>query len=283
MNGTNLGSSNTRHFALITDVHVVERDRSLYGLQTNRSAEVLVDTLKNETVKLEGLVCLGDLADTTLDLNRDTAVATEEAYQNVQDIFSSLKMPRLSIPGNHDHPDLLREMVSSSWHLSKDGISRYKVHGIDLIGIDLRTGPEATGYLQDSTLLELKRALAESERAILLSHYPIIDFQNDFIDKKLSTLNREKLVPVLRSHSDKILGCFNGHLHITAQGYLHNLVSTVVPSSSFDFVMPDSEDGKISFGTAPQAYGILSISSDGRVFYQNRFVKPKDLNSSTGT
>lgn len=49
------------------------------------------------------------------------------------------------------------------------------------------------------------------------------------------------------------------------------VVSTVVLSSSFDFVMPDSEDGKIGFGTAPQAYGMLSISPDGRVFYQNRF------------
>jgi Icc protein len=273
MNSTQLGNNTTRHFALITDVHVVEHGESLYGLQTNRSASALVETLSKESVKLDGVVCLGDLADTVRDSNRLTAVATEDSYRNVQEIFSGLKMPRLALPGNHDHPDLLREMMPSSWHTFKDGVSRYKVHGVDLIGIDLRTGPEATGYLRDATLQELQRALADSEHALLLTHYPIVDFENEFIDKKLSTVNREKLLPVLRLHSDKIIGCFNGHLHITAQGYFDKIVATVVPSSSFDFVMPDSEDGKIRVGGAPQAYGLLSISPDGRVFYQNRFIR----------
>lgn len=272
MTGTTLGTKDTRHFALITDVHVVERQESLYGLQTSSAASSLAKALKNESVPLDGVVCLGDLADTARDPNRNTAVATEDSYRHVQDIFAGLTAPRLAIPGNHDHPDLLGEMIPSQWITSQSGVSRYKVHGIDLIGIDLRTGPEATGYVRDGTLRELKRALVESEKAILLTHYPIVDLGNEFIDKKLSTLNREVLNPLLRAHAEKIVGCFNGHLHINAQGYNDSVVATVVPSASFDFIMPNDEQGKLTIGSGPQAYGLLSISPDGRVRYQTRSV-----------
>jgi 3',5'-cyclic AMP phosphodiesterase CpdA len=262
------------YLAIITDQHVVEPGSTLYGLDTESSTRALCDLLSREVVPLAGIVCLGDLADTVRDTNRMTAVATREAYAHARELLSPLPSTFLSLPGNHDDPNLMSEIFPTSWDTSKSGISCASLSGFTLIGIDVRTGPEPTGSASPETILALDEALHAADRAILLSHYPLFDLDNERIDNELSTLNRKEIQRVIHRHSSKISACFHGHLHIWITGYQDGMLTHSVPSSSFTFILEPQGNIMETVGNQPCGYLLLGLGKDGSIIVRPRFLPP---------
>jgi Icc protein len=272
-----------KHFAIVTDLHVVEPSQDLRNpatgepLKTHAAAERLIAAIAAESVPLSGILALGDVADTALNPDRDRAVATAASYEAVGQLFERLNLPLFAIPGNHDQPELFEKIVPSRWDSSKDGVSIHQVYEVTVVGIDLRTGPEATGFLRPETARELERVLEKSTRALLLTHFPFVEFGLEVIDEELSTTNREVLLEIVKRHREKVIGCFNGHLHISAQVTQDGVMSTVVPSSSFAFdlspgVLPKAP---VEFVDMPCGYGLLSISPQGEMAFRSRSSLPR--------
>lgn len=264
----------TSYVAVITDQHIVEPERTLYGLNTRASAQALVEQLRQESVPLEAIVSLGDLADTATNPNRNTAVATTEAYTHARDLFSELRAPLLPLPGNHDEPTLMSAFFPPAWRHHEHGVHHSNLADTTLIGIDLRTGPEATGFATKETIQTLDKVLRGSTRAIILSHYPLFDLDNQRIDAELSTINRADIHVVLRDHAHKISACFHGHLHLWVSGSHDGIMTHGVPSSSFMFSLEPQATDKVAVSDKPCGYILLGINEDGSIIVRPRFLPP---------
>jgi Icc protein len=266
--------SNTSYVAVITDQHIVEPNLTLYGLNTSASTQALVDQLRREAVPLEAIVSLGDLADTATNPNRGTAVATTEAYIHARDLFSDLRVPFLPLPGNHDEPTLMSSFFTPAWQHHEHGVHHSNLAGTTLIGIDLRTGPEATGFASPETIKALDAVLQGCTHAIIFSHYPLFDLDNQRIDEELSTINRTEVQEVLRTHAHKISACFHGHLHLWVSSNQHGVLTHGVPSSSFIFSLEPQSTAPISVSDEPCGYILLGINGDGSIIVRPRFLPP---------
>jgi 3',5'-cyclic AMP phosphodiesterase CpdA len=264
----------TTYFAVITDQHIVEPGSNLYGLDTKRSTESLIAQLRKEPVPLAGIVCLGDLADTVLNPNRMTAVAGPEAYGHARELLSGLTSRFLTLPGNHDEPVLMTEFFPSAWDHHEHGVYYSDIAGSTFIGIDVRTGPEPTGFASPESIQALDGILARSKRAIIFSHYPLFDLDNQRIDSELSTLNRAEIQNVLRAHAQKIAACFHGHLHIWIEGNRHGILTHSVPSSSFTFILEPQGTVLETVGDHPCGYLLLGVNDDGSIIIRPRFLPP---------
>ena len=262
----------TRHLALITDSHIVEPQTDLGSFGTNRSALRLLDMLHSETVPLDGAVFLGDLCDTSCNPDRRKAVASAASYENAESILSSLKCPKFHIPGNHDDPNLLDEIHSSSWQHTSSGLRTVRIHDVDLLAVDVRTGPEATGYLRQETLQALDKALHDSRRAIILSHFPLVDFDSSQLNDTLSTINRGELRPLFERHREKILGLFHGHLHLWSSVVAHGIPSYGLPSSAFPFMWEPNGGTPHPQSSPAKGYIVMGIAPDSSLTMRWRFL-----------
>jgi Icc protein len=261
-----------RYFVVMTDQHVLEPGKTLYGLDTNTATKTLVSRLKEEPVELAGLICLGDLADTVLNPDRMTAVAGHEAYGHARELLGELGLPILTLAGNHDDPLIMEEYFPNRWEVSRDSVSVSRCFDIDLIGIDVRTGPEPTGHAGASCLRALDEALTKSSRAMLFSHYPLFDLDNTRIDDELSTINRGAIQQIVQRHRSKVYAAFHGHLHLWVSALDRGIPSYGVPSSSFIFVLEPQSAQREVVGPAPCGYFLLGIGDDGSVVIRPRFL-----------
>jgi 3',5'-cyclic AMP phosphodiesterase CpdA len=262
----------TRYFVVITDPHIVEPNRTLYGLDTNTATKHLIARVKEEVVDLAGVICLGDLADTVLNPDRMTAIAGHEAYTHARELLGELGLPILTLAGNHDDPEIMQQYFPNRWESSQDGVRIFHCFGVDLIGIDVRTGPEPTGLATANCLRALDQALAKSSKALLFSHYPLFDLDNSRIDDELSTINRREVHETIAPHRSKIQAAFHGHLHLWITALASGIVSYGVPSSSFIFVLEPQSAQKEVVGPSPCGYLLLGIGDDGSVIVRPRFL-----------
>jgi 3',5'-cyclic AMP phosphodiesterase CpdA len=260
------------YLAVFSDTHIVEPHETVRGIDTLVGTQQLISHIKSEPLPLAGVVCLGDLCDTALTPNRRAAIGSPASYEHARALFSEIPLPLYSLPGNHDHPELMSEYFPQRWTTVKDGIRLVNVAGFDLIGIDARTGPEAIGRVSPETIRALDEALARSQRAILLSHYPLVDLDSPKIDRGLSTVNRDELLPLLSRHKERIAACFHGHLHLWITKVLHGLVSYGAPAVSFTFLLePQSAENETIVPT-PRGYLLVGLGSDGSVIVRPRFL-----------
>lgn len=262
----------TTYFVVMTDQHIVEPNQTLYGLNTQLATRRLIDSVRDETVAIAGILCLGDLADTVLNPDRMTATAGHEAYTHAKSLLSELDIPVLALAGNHDDPEIMEQYFPNTWTTSNDGIYVSNCMGTDFIGIDVRTGPEPTGYASSQCLEALDTALAESDRALLFSHYPLFDLDNTRIDTDLSTLNRDRIAEVVSRHRSKVRCAFHGHLHLWISTVQNNIVSYGVPSSSFTFILEPQSSKREVVGANPCGYFLLGIKADGTIVVRPRFL-----------
>jgi Icc protein len=259
-----------KYLAVITDQHITEPGTRLYGLDTNESAKRVFDALKMERLP-ELVVSLGDLADTSINPNRETATASEGSYAHARNLLDGLKAPVLTVAGNHDEPELMEAAFPSAWESHKDGVSRYFFYGTDLISVDVRNGPGATGWISAETCKALDETLSEAKRAVIFSHFPLFDLDNERIASGLSLSNREELAPVLQRHRDKIIGCFSGHLHIWLSGVIDGIPVISVPSSSFGFSLEPMSNEREKVSDVPCGYLLIGIGDDGSLIMRPRF------------
>jgi Icc protein len=265
-----------QYMAVISDQHIVEKGTTLYGLDTNTSAKHLFTDLAE--ARLPKLVLsLGDLADTTLNPVRTEAMASTEAYQNAQELALPLRRPFLTLPGNHDDPALLSTFFPNRWDYDTSGVSVRTFNHVDLIGVDVRTGPEATGLIAQGTLEQLDRVLEQSRKAILFTHFPVVDLDSPRINETLSVLNREELIPLFAKYREKILGVLSGHLHMRYATQVEGVVAHGVPSSAFMFrASPGSED-PISVCDDPCGYLLLGVDAEGALVVRQEYTRGAEM------
>jgi len=260
------------YIAVKTDQHVVEPNGLLNGRDTNASAQRLVDAIKNEQVPISAVIDLGDLADTIRNPDRNTAVATEDSYLHAKAISEGLPGAQLKLPGNHDHPELMKSILGLGWEERGVGCGTWKLGSTTFVGLDLRTGPEPTGYLSDETAEALEQVLKSEERCVLCSHYPLFPSDNGRIDDGLAITNAPKLLSIIEKHREKVLAVLHGHIHMWWSVTYSGLPSYCSTGSGMAFRLEPQSSEYEKIIPQPLGYLLIGVKDDGSLVVRPRFI-----------
>src|SRR5260370_19551651 len=112
--------------AQISDLHIKPPDRLAYRRVDTAAALAQCVAALNEFTPKPGLVVIsGDLADTP----------TAEEYEHLKRLLAPLKLPFVSIPGNHDSREMMRAAFPRAAYAFVSGPLHQRVEtgGLDLV------------------------------------------------------------------------------------------------------------------------------------------------------
>ncbi|SDU15713.1 phosphodiesterase [Stappia sp. ES.058] len=211
--------------AQITDLHIRPRGLACYRVsETNMLAERAVAALNALAPQPDAVVVTGDLAD----------APDEREYAGVQRILSRIKAPVFVIPGNHDSPAMMRDLLTGVGPIDQGSDS--KVHyavdigDVRLVALDSSVPGKPHGELGSAQLAWLEHTLAESDRPTLIAiHHPPAATGIAHMDR-IGLKDSDALAALLsrNSHVERIM-C--GHIHRTIIASVGGTVMTLAPST----------------------------------------------------
>ncbi len=182
-------SAQKYNFAIITDIHVTEKNKTPY--------EDLVNSVNsiNENKDIEFVIVSGDL----------TEEGDNASLEKVKNTLDKLNVPYYAVPGNHE----------TKW--SESGMTAFgKIFGSDRFRFDhngylflgFNTGPVIRmmdGHVAPQDIIWLKEQLeaaSKNKPVIIVTHYPLLEGDVD---------NWYQVTDLLRNYNVKVI--LGGHYH----------------------------------------------------------------------
>ncbi|MDQ2069567.1 3',5'-cyclic-AMP phosphodiesterase [Natronospira bacteriovora] len=244
----------------ITDTHLFASDEGeLRGTRTSETLEWVLEHVRHEHPDTRCILATGDL------VQQETA----EAYERFVHYFGRFDIPVLCLPGNHDDPALMRQVLSRPpFHLE----TRFALGAWDLIQLDSHIPGSPAGEVGQAQLEELDGLLqAQPERPTLVAvHHQPVPVGTPWLDG-VGLRDGDALLACLERHP-QVKTLIWGHVHQPSEQRHGHIQLLGTPSTCAQF-LPGSEDFAID-PEAPPAYRVLWLGEDGR--FENELVQLHD-------
>ena len=209
--------------AQISDLHIKPPGALAYGrVDTAKALQRCVQTLNEFSPRPDLVVISGDLADTP----------TQEEYEYLKRLLAPLKLPFVSIPGNHDSRELMREAFRSARYAFSNGPLNQKIEigGLDLVLLDSSVPGKPHGYLDDATLQWLEAALvsASNRPALLFLHHPPFVAGIWHMDRQ-NLHNADELAAIIARYP-RVRLVAAGHIHRAVLTMFGDVPATICPA-----------------------------------------------------
>lgn len=237
------------HLTQITDTHLFKsEDGKLLGLETQSSFNAVLDSALAEPVASDLILVTGDLAQE----------ACAETYRRLASAFNRFGKPVFSLPGNHDHPVMLREEFRAP-HVHPD--KHVLAGNWQILMLDSSVPGKVYGELADSELAFLDAALSAhpEHHALVVLHHQPVPVGSRWLDG-IGLRNSDAFFECLSRH-DNVRLVLWGHVHQDFSGEKNGIGLLCTPSACVQF-KPGSED--FAAGTEAPGYRLLSLAADGR-------------------
>jgi Icc protein len=211
-------------FIQITDTHLLDNPaETMHGVNTRDSFEaVLLDALRCYP-DIDFLLFTGDISQT----------GGKQSYRQFQSVIEQCDKPVYCVPGNHDTPEFLRQVVSAS---PKDSIETIRLGSIYLILLSSHVEGRHHGAVTQKQLQQLENFIASSRAPlhIIALHHPPALIDSHWLDE-LGLVNRSEVLDVISScnHNSLLL---SGHVHQEVDQQLANVRLLATPSTCYQFV-----------------------------------------------
>ncbi len=235
--------------AQITDTHLyADAQKELLGLRTSRSLQAVID-------QVNALERRPDLLLLTGDLSQD---GTAKSYELLQELLSPLAIPAYWVPGNHDCPKTMAQV------LMRSPISPQKSFRADswhIVLLDSSVFGCVHGSLTAKSLAWLDQELSQSQGAptlIAFHHPPFLngsDWMND-----IGLLNAEDFFAVCDRHPHVKVVLF-GHIHQNFSRQRNRVNYLGTPSTCIQF-KPNSD--KFALDEEQPGLRLVTLYSDGK-------------------
>ncbi len=199
-------------FAQLTDTHILEsRNAQMRECFTWHTLKAVVDRVAYDRV--DGILLTGDLADTGL----------PEAYHLLRDLLAPLSIPIYWLPGNHDNPDSLAEILSGDT-FSADKAFSVAGWRVILLNSVLPTAQSGEGHLDVSELDRLATELQEypTHPSLIALHHHVLPVGVDWMDQ-IQLQNASELLSLLdrvstrtQDGSPQVRLVLCGHVHLAS-------------------------------------------------------------------
>jgi len=238
------------HIAQISDLHIKSPDTLAYGRVDTASALERCVTALNEFAPSPDLVVIsGDLADTP----------TDEEYEHLKRLLAPLKVPFVSIPGNHDSRELMRTAFPRAYAAAFGPLNqRVEIGGLDLVLLDSSVHGKPHGELDAPTLQWLEATLvsATDRPALLFLHHPPFKTGIWHMDRQ-NLLNAGELASVVRCHP-RVRLIATGHVHRATLTMFAGTPTTICPAANHAVDLDLDHLREPSFKVEPPAFHLHS-------------------------
>ena len=239
--------------AQISDLHIKRPGSLAYQrVDTAKALENCIEVLNALEPRPDLVVITGDLADT----------AAADEYEHLKRLLGPLQLPFVSVPGNHDSRELMREAFPDQGYALPSGALNQKreLAALDLILLDSSVPRHPHGELDDATLSWLDATLAASERrpALLFLHHPPFVTGIAHMDRQ-NLRNADDLAAIVRRHRRvRLIAC--GHVHRSTFTTFADVPTTICPAPNHAVDLDLAEARAPSFRVEPPAFHLHTWS-----------------------
>jgi Icc protein len=235
----------------ITDTHLFEdASAELYGLRTADSFEAVLEAAMAESSgRVDAILATGDIAE---DGRRRT-------YERFRDRLARLDVPVLCLPGNHEDPEVMAEVLSSP-PLQYCGSLR--LGGWRIVMLDSHVPHQPGGRLGDDELGRLDRELRDpaGEHVLVCLHHQPIPMGSAWLDA-VGLGNTGDLLPRLVAHG-RVRAVAWGHVHQASDRVHAGIRMLSTPSTCAQFA-PGTDQCVMDL--EPPGYRWLELGPDGTI------------------
>lgn len=214
--------------AQITDIHLfANTSKELLGLPTAKSFQAVRDQLQNLFPQPDILLLTGDLSQD----------GKPETYEYLQDLLKPLRIPTYWLPGNHDQPLIMEQILNQAPISSQKS---FQAGGWQFLLLNSAVTGCVYGQLSAESLhwLDFQLKLAQERPTLIGLHHPPFLVNSDWLDGSVLQ-NSEQLFEVLDSHPQVRLVVF-GHIHQEFKRSRCGVCYLGCPSTSIQF-LPESK------------------------------------------
>jgi len=234
----------------ITDTHILDDGApSFNDYDTSASLMRVINEILESESDADLILLTGDLVHEP----------TKTAYQKLADHLSVLTTPILSLPGNHDAPELMRYVMGANGH---DTGNLIKFDDWVIILLDTCVRGEHSGELSDAELEFLRKSLEanlDSHCLIALHHHPV-SINSCWMDA-MSLINATDFLKIVDEFK-QVRGIIWGHIHQEFEDEIANVKLFGTPSTCLQF-----KPGSSEFVVADKAPGYrkLILKNNGSI------------------
>jgi len=234
----------------ITDMHIfADEEERFDDIDTKASFNDVLNLARDNNWPVDALLATGDLVHD----------ARTIAYERLLEVFTSIEEPVFCLPGNHDSPILMHQLLNTNnIHTSKS----IEIGSWLIIMLDSFLQSTHAGQLQQQELDLLDDLLKENQdKHILVSlHHPPVEIGSIWMDD-MRLNNPEDFFEVLDKYNH-VKAVIWGHIHQefnTMRNGVHLMAS---PSTCVQF-MPGSGEYRKDIRTA--GYRYLKLHTSGEI------------------
>jgi Icc protein len=233
----------------ITDTHLYAEPRgALLGMVTLDSLDAVLDLVAGEALPADAVLATGDLV-------HDGSAA---GYALLRERLGRLACPVLALPGNHDDPGTLAEMLSQA-PVRRAREARFG--GWQVLLLDSTVPGEDGGRLDEAELAWLDERLGSgSGHALVCLHHSPLPTGSDWLDT-MRLANADAFFAVLDRHPG-VRGVLFGHIHQTLEATRNGVRIMGSPSTCVQFAKVRPRFG---LDPRPPGYRWLALLPDGGI------------------
>lgn len=236
----------------ITDTHILDdrmQPRSFEDFDTSESLKKVVSKIRADENNTDCIILTGDLVHEP----------AKNAYQKVADHLSPLTVPVMSLPGNHDDPQMMQYVMG------ENGFDTGKLLNIKswlVILLNSRLENEHSGEFTTSELAFLRTTLesnTDKHCLIALHHHPV-SISSPWMDT-MSLNNADDFLSIIDDFNN-VRGIIWGHIHQKFESKRNNVLLLGTPSTCKQF-KPKAE----AYATDDKspAYRKIELFDDGKI------------------
>ncbi len=243
----------------ITDTHLfAETDGRLRGVDTYRSLSAVLAHAARNPQPADAILVTGDLSQDE----------TRGAYGNFRRLLASANAPVWCLPGNHDAPHFMGEVLASPpFHVG----GTMAAGSWCMVLLNSNLAGQHGGRLAPDQLEWLDEMLRQhQDRHVLLAiHHHAIRLQSRWLDE-LALHNADDLLAIV-DRAPQVRCVVAGHVHQASDLARNGVRYLTTPSTCFQFL-----PGAASFAvdTRPPGFRWLNLGPDGSVDTEVVWIDP---------
>lgn len=232
----------------------------------NRGVESLLEAIKGLWFPVDFILHTGDIC----------AEPSVENYQLARELFDRLEQPMYMLPGNHDSPQMARDILPDGERRQVLDDDHKVVNGYHLISIEGGGVGDPVFPTVPEEQIERFAALldqAQDGPILVVAHFPFVRTGVPWIDDGARIQNGERLHELLVARREQVVGVFYGHIHQVANSFCDGITYSCCPSTWFNFTgYPGMELADADLET-PGGFNLVMIR-DKRTFVRRYFLPP---------
>ncbi len=246
-------------FIQITDTHLLDDINGVFrGINTKNSLQSVLSECIETYPEIDFILITGDISQT----------GNVASYSIFRSIIQDIRVPIYCVPGNHDSPQLLQEIVS---HSPTHSINTIDFGETTLVLINTCVDNKHHGLIGEQNLTQLKKILNSKNKQsfIIAIHHPPIKVNSKWLDK-LSLFNQDEFINLLKHYEAYIVVLF-GHIHQEINQKLSNIHLLSTPSTCHQF--KTNSDVMQCLLEPPPAYRFVELKNSGVSTTKIHFIK----------